>query len=75
MNKPQKGMTFTHDRLVDTAWKPEPGQTWKHDAPKAQMVITSVWGTKVYYDYFPSNGRGKFVKDKEDFIKIYGDQL
>lgn len=75
MNKPKKGMTFTHKMFVDQSWKPLPGESWSHDAPNATMVITSVWSTKVYYDYFPSNGRGKFVKDKEDFIKIYGDQL
>lgn len=73
MSIPHKGQTFTHDYFVDTSWKPKPGQKWK-DAPKAKMVITSVWSTKVYYGFAP-DGKGKYVMDKDEFMYRFGDQL
>lgn len=73
MNKPQKGQTFTHDRFVDTSWKPEPGQTWKRDAPKAQMKISQVLSTLVYYKF--ADGKGSFVENYDAFMDKFGDQL
>lgn len=72
MNKPKKGQTFTHDHFMDTNWKPNSGQKWK-DAPKAQMVITSVWETLVYYSFL--DGKGSWVDDKDSFMDKFGDQL
>jgi len=73
VTKPKKGQTFTHDHFVDTNWKPEPGQTWKNDAPKAEMVITSVWETLVYYSF--ADGKGSYVLDLDTFMNKFGEQL
>ena len=36
-----RGATFTHDRLLDTTWRPGPGQRYT-DAPKARMRVFRV---------------------------------
>lgn len=57
-----RGDTFTHPTMLDTSWKPGPGQKYA-DGPKAQCRVTRTRGESVYYAYVTSDGTpgGRFV--------------
>lgn len=43
-----RGFTFTHERMLDTTWRPGPGQKYA-DAPKVTMVVSRVTRDLVYF--------------------------
>lgn len=73
--KPRRGFRFTHRTLLDTQWKPGPGQTWRKDAPLAECVVTSVRGESVYFTYASAYDagvhRGGFRWDRNAFVRHY----
>lgn len=71
----RKGETFVHDRLLDTDWKPGPGEKYA-DAPKALMVITRTTSDQVWYGYFPAHPRStpRYVMARPEFTARFGDQ-
>lgn len=68
-----RGMTFTHDKILDPDWKPAPGQKYS-DAPKALMEIKHVKQTGVYYGY-PDVPRAQFLMYTDQFVRRFGSQL
>jgi hypothetical protein len=57
--------TFTHDRHLDTDWKPGPGQKYT-DAPKRVYEVSRVTRTGVYYR-LPGSSRPGWVMDRAAF--------
>ena len=68
----KRGDLFTHHRLLDLSWVPQPGQTWSEDAPNAVMVVTRVTSTTVFYRYADSPGPASHRMSVSEFIGLYG---
>lgn len=60
-----KQILFTHLRVLDPDWKPEPGQKYA-DAPKAQMRVTRMTNTTVYYRYADGSYAGSMKRETWD---------
>jgi hypothetical protein len=72
----RRGMEFTHDRWLDTDWKPGPGEKYK-DAPKARCVVTKVTKTNVFYRDVtnPNEVGGPFYVTLTSFRHRFRDQI
>ena len=64
------GDRFEHARLLDTAWRPGPGERYA-DAPHAICRVTAVRSGRIYYAigdqerahaYFPADAIGAHVR-------------
>lgn len=64
-----KPILFTHLRILDPDWKPGPGQKYA-DAPKAQMKVTRMTMTTVYYRY-ASDGSYAGAMKRETWDRDY----
>lgn len=70
----KKGYKFTHDHLLDPRFVPGPGQRYS-DAPKAEMVVTSIRKDTVYYGYTNlGTPRGYWTMDLAKFEEKYGNE-
>lgn len=72
-----KGDVFTHNHHMDVSWRPQPGQTWAKDAPRATMVVTKVTERVVYYttlgDQRPGAPlHGRWYMSRDHFFREYG---
>lgn len=56
----RKGAQFTHPKLLDPTWKPQPGQRYSRDAPKARCEVMAVRAETVYYRYLGTTGPAAF---------------
>lgn len=61
----RRGQRFIHRSILQPGYQPGPGEKYK-DGPKAEMIVTHVTSTRVWYGYalFESSHftmeRGKF---------------
>lgn len=69
------GQRFTHHTFLDPTWRPGPGQTYKRDAPRAQMVVTRVKMYTVFYRYAEQThkqaSRPAWAMDAAEFDRRY----
>lgn len=72
---PRVGKEFTHDKFLQPGWKPEPGQTYKRDSPKARMVVTRVKMHYVFYGYanptHEQTSRGGHMLERGEFVRRF----
>jgi hypothetical protein len=71
----KRGYTFTHQSFIDPTWKPQAGQRYGTDAPKATMIVTRVTATGVHYKYasaVPDERMNGWVMERDRFLKRYG---
>lgn len=67
-----KGFQFTHSTMLDTSWRPGPGEKYS-DVPHAVMVVTKVTRDTVYFRPAAAEGRrGTFTLPRDKFLSRYG---
>lgn len=71
------GFRFTHQSFLDRNWNPAPGHTMR-EAPKAEMVVTRVTSSRVWYAYadgedfqIGASRHSSWVTDRSTFISRY----
>ena len=69
---PVRGWRFTHDRHLDTDWKPGPGQRYT-DAPKRVCEVSRVTRYTVWYRVAGSKAVS-WTLDRDEFIRRFADR-
>ena len=73
----RRGVTFVHPTMLDTSWKPGPGQRYV-DGPRQRMVVTRATSTTVWFGPMPADGstpKAAFREDRARFVERYGELL